>query len=151
MLRAKRRGGKEVASASEDEERCTSSSESFPAVHNESIQEQRAEEENKENAENNEETKFMKQSARESPEREWSMNDPILILPSARLLQRTCIHPIALDELNSEHQELYLREFIPPNPMTEARDVWKPADTETYVDSYEHEQDEDNIWPIFGV
>jgi hypothetical protein len=158
-MRAKRHRGKEPATSSEDEQRCTSS-DSFLAANQqeskqeqraeeESLQEQRAEEENKENAESSEHVKSMERSAREGPEPEREHAGPFLIQPSARLLRRTRMKPISLDELTPEHLDLYLSEFIPPNPMMETNEVQRPS-IDAYARVYQQEQDETN-WPTADV
>jgi hypothetical protein len=158
VIRAKRNRGKEPAASSEEEERYTSS-DSLPAnqhestpeqrAEEESVQEQRAEEENKENAESNEHVKSMKRSAREGPEPEREQAEPFLIRPSATLLRRTRMQPISLDELTPEHRELYLSEFIPPNPMMETNEVQRPS-IDAHAHVYQQEQDGE-YWPTVGV
>jgi hypothetical protein len=151
VIRAKRRVCKEepaTSTSSEDEERCTPP-ESFPADPNARMLEQRAEEENKENTENTEHDKAMKRSVRESPEPEREHTEPILIQPYARLLQRPRIQPISLDEFTPENRDLYLREFLPPNPMMETNEMQKPL-IDSYTQVYRHEEDGDN-WPIVSV
>jgi hypothetical protein len=43
-------------------------------------------------------------------------HEPIMIRPSATLLHQRISTPISVDELNAQDREIYLRDFLPPNP-----------------------------------
>jgi hypothetical protein len=43
-------------------------------------------------------------------------DEPTMIRPSAKLLHQRISTPISVDELNAQDREIYLRDFLPPNP-----------------------------------
>ena len=49
-------------------------------------------------------------------ERTSTNEKPMLIQPSARLLRRAKIEAISVDELPAVEREMYLKDFLPPNP-----------------------------------
>ena len=52
---------------------------------------------------------------------------PIRVRPWAMLLpDRGPVHPIDLDQLSSEDRDLYLRDFLPPDPTIGNRKSWEP-------------------------
>jgi hypothetical protein len=83
---------------------------------------------------------------------DFPKDEPLMIRPSAALTRRRCFEAISVDQLDPAERELYLRDFLPPNPAIRrktTKNLILRASTNAYEPS---EQDENNYaWPVVKV
>lgn len=121
-MKAKRGRGSSASTSSEEEIKYTASDESSPphkrkkerisASSSSSFERTVDEKENVASAKNDDSS-----GHDQTTRREISQNEGIILIqPSARLLRRAKVEPISVNELHADEREIYLRDFLPPDP-----------------------------------
>ena len=121
-MKEKRGLGSSTSTSSEEEIKYTASDESSPpqkrkkerisASSSSSFERTVDEKENVASVKNEDTGQHDKTTARERSQSE----ETILIQPYARLLRRAKVEPISVNELPADEREIYLRDFLPPDP-----------------------------------
>ena len=141
-LRAKRRG-KDTSSVDEDDK---STSEAKPDDQNE--------DQSTDGKEN--ETPASQRDDKPSSDESVSLREPMIILPSARLLGRPRVDPIRVEDLKKEDRDAYLKHFLPPNETNKSCE--KDKSNAHQAQSFEEgrggggeEEEEKEIGQVVGI
>lgn len=96
--------------------------------------------------------KAMYTDARVSGDQDLQKKEPLMIRPSLSIVRRSQIHAVSVDQLNARDREVYLRDFLPPNPAIRRKST-KNQVSQASVTTFETSKADENVnsWQIVQI